>query len=175
MGPRPTNLTPEVASKYREVVRLRTLGVTFDDIADRVGYQSRSGAYDAYRAAMKWWGASPVQEARALEDERLESLWRSVMARLQVAQARDEPDTTEVVNVLNTAVNVMKRKASLLGLDAPRQVELAGLNGAPIVTDVGELLRERIGMARTGDLPPAAEVSQNGVSPNRNGDLNGTE
>jgi hypothetical protein len=164
--------TPEVAAKYREVVRLRTLGVTFDDIAERVGYNSRGGAHDAYRAAIKWWASTPVDEARALEDERLEHLWRSVMARLQVAQNRPEPDTAEVVTVLNTAVNVMKRKASLLGLDAPRQVELAGVNGGPIATDVGELLRERIGLVRKGELPAAVEVSNNGVL---NGDVNGLE
>ena len=165
MGPRPTNLTPEVATKYREVVRLRTLGFTFDDIATRVGYESRQGAHDAYRAALKWWGAESCDNARQLESERLEHMWRSVMGRLQEAQQRDNVDTAEVLGVVNTAVSVMKRKASLLGLDAPRQVEIAGQDGAAITTDIGEMLRERIGMVRTGTLPAGLGRSENGSLP----------
>ena len=162
MGPRPTNLTPEVAEKYREVVRLRSLGYTFDDIAQRVGYESRQGAHDAYRAALKWWGAESVDNARQLETERIEIMWRSVMGRLQEAQQRPNVDTAEVLGVVNTAVSVMKRKASLLGLDAPRQVEIAGQDGGAITTDIGEMLRERIGMVRTGTYPAALQTSENG-------------
>lgn len=165
MGPRPTNLTPEVATKYREVVRLRTLGFTFDDIATRVGYESRQGAHDAYRAALKWWGAESCDNARQLESERLEHMWRSVMGRLQEAQQRNNVDTAEVLGVVNTAVSVMKRKASLLGLDAPRQVEIAGQDGGAITTDIGEMLRERIGMVRTGTLPAELRRSENGSHP----------
>lgn len=145
-----TNLTPDVAAKYREVVRLRTMGVTFDDIAERVGYKSRGAAYEAYRAALRWWGAAPVTEARQLEEERLEVLWRTAMARLQLAQTSEESDTGEVLSVLNTAVNLMKRKAALLGLDAPRQVELAGTLETSVETDIGELLKERIGLVEAG-------------------------
>ena len=162
MGPRPTNLTPDVAEKYREVVRLRSLGYTFDDIAQRVGYDSRQGAHFAYQAALKWWGTESVDNARQLETERIELMWRSVMGRLQEAQQRPNVDTAEVLGVVNTAVSVMKRKASLLGLDAPRQVEVAGQDGGAITTDVGEMLRERIGLARLGSLPPSENGRENG-------------
>ena len=145
-------------------MRLRTVGLSFDDIATRVGYASRSGAHDAYRAALKWWGTAPVEEARALEEERVEHLWRSVMARLQAVQAEGEIDTNEVLGVVNTAVKILHRKAALLGLDAPRQLELANVEGSVFYTDIGQVLRERLDMARAGTL------SSDVVS-----DLNGTD
>jgi len=164
MSPRPTVPSPDTAAKYREVVRLRTVGLSFDDIATRVGYASRSGAHDAYRAALKWWGTAPVEEARALEEERVEHLWRSVMARLQAVQGGDEIDTDEVLGVVNTAVKVLHRKAALLGLDAPRQVELANVEGSVLYTDIGQLLRERLDMVRAGTLADAAVSDLNGTN-----------
>ena len=86
MGPRPTNLTPETAAKYRKVLDLRVLGFTFDSIAEQVGYNSRSGAFEAYRAALKWWSAEAVSEARQFENERLERLWLSSMQQLVAAE-----------------------------------------------------------------------------------------
>ena len=164
MGPRPTTLTPEVAAKYRQVVTMRANGATFEAIADRVGYAGRQGAYDAYRAALKWWGKDGVEEARQLESERLDRLHASTTAMLQAAEreaveVRYNADGTEertitfapdVLSAVNTAVNISRRRSSLLGLDAPRQVEVAGADGGPVVTDIGELLRERMEAVNPG-------------------------
>jgi hypothetical protein len=136
--------TPEVAERYRRVVQLRSVGLTFDDIASRVGYESRQAAHHAYKAALKWWGRPAVDEAQQLEDERLDLLWRTALERLDTARQRQEVDTDEILRVANTLLNISKRRSGLLGLDAPRQVELAGVGGGALQTDVGELLRERI-------------------------------
>jgi len=45
---------------------------------------------------------------------------------------------------VNSAVKVSARKAALFGLDAPRQVEIAGEDGGPIITDVGRILLDRL-------------------------------
>jgi hypothetical protein len=71
-------------------------------------------------------------------------LWRTALERLDDARKRDEVNTHEVLSIINTLSNISKRRAGLLGLDAPRQVEIAGVGGGPLQTDVGELLRERI-------------------------------
>lgn len=180
MGPRPTNLTPEVAAKYRQVVNMRVQGATFDQIAERVGYANRQGAFEAYRAALKWWGKDEVEEARQLESERLDRLHQSTTLMLEAAQqgsiqvsyaadgteVRTPTFAPEVLAAVNTAVNVSRRRSSLLGLDAPRQVEVAGADGGPVVTDIGELLRERMEAVNPGSTVTAAPettASQNGL------------
>jgi hypothetical protein len=134
-------LQPEVAERYRDVVRLKAAGYTFDQIAERVGYASRSGAKEAYDAAIRWWGREEVDSLRLIEGERLESMWRRLYARIG-----NDPDmpTDELVSLINMAVKVSARRSSLFGLDAPRQVELTGEDGGPITTDVGTILLERI-------------------------------
>jgi len=133
-------LTPEQANKYREVVRLRAAGLTFEEIGTQVGYASRSGAKEAYDAALRYWGRESVDQLRTIEGERLEQLWRYTFGRIL-----STPETTdEFVKLVNTAVRISGQRSSLFGLDAPKQVEVTGENGDPIKTDVGAMLVERI-------------------------------
>ena len=132
-------LTKDQADRYRRVVQLRTAGVTFDKIAESLGYASRSGAKEAYDASLRRCGLEAVDEHRDLEDLRLEELWRRTFARIAEVDGDDE-----FVKLVGAAVRVSKRRADLLGLDAPRQVEVSGANGGAMRTDVGEILRERL-------------------------------
>lgn len=140
-------LTPDQASRYREVIRLRAAGLTFDEIADRLNYKSRSGAKEAYEAALRRWGREAVDDLRTLEGERLEQLWRRVFAQII---ANPDMDVPEMTSLVNTAVKVSARKSALFGLDAPRQVEVAGEGGGPVVTDVGRILLERLEQLEQG-------------------------
>ena len=45
---------------------------------------------------------------------------------------------------MNTAVRLSKRRSELFGLDAPKSLEVSGLAGDPIETDVGLLLKARL-------------------------------
>ena len=138
-------LSPETAEKYRDVIDHRVAGATFQQIADRVGYASRSGAKLAYDAALRWWGTEAVNGLRTVEGERLEQLWRRTMQQLAVKPGDDEElSTGEFVSLINAAVKISGRRYSLMGLDAPRQVELSGADGGSIRTDVGDILRERL-------------------------------
>jgi len=133
-------LTPQQADRYREVVRMRAAGMTFDEIAKQVGYKSRSGAKEAYDRALEMYGTEAVGNLRALEGERLEQLWRQTFSRL----LERPDDAREFAALINAAVRISSQRSSLFGLDAPKQVEVTGQNGAPIETDVGRLLVERI-------------------------------
>ena len=144
------SLTPEQAERYREVVRLRALGLTFDEIAQRVGYSDRSSAKNAYEAALRRYGREAVDDLRELEGIRLEDLWRRLMARLG---SGEEFTVNELAQLLSAGVRVSQRRSNLYGLDAPRQVELSGVGGAPIVTDVGELLKQKlVALKQTDEL-----------------------
>jgi len=150
-------LTPEQAERYREVIRLRTVGLKFHEIAERVGYASRSGAKEAYDAALRWWGREAVDDLRTIEGERTEELRRYTFARI----IANPESTAEFVSLVNSAVKVSQRRAALYGLDAPRQVEISGEDGGPVRTDVGEILLERIralAVERGVELPELPEA-----------------
>lgn len=133
-------LTPDQAERYREVVRLRSLGLTYEEIADRVGYAGRSGAKEAYDRALELYGRESVDNLRALEGERLEGLWRQTFARV----LQNPRTTSEFVALVNAAVRISNSRASLFGLEAPKQVEITGQDGGPVETDVGRILVERL-------------------------------
>ncbi|MFJ2518664.1 hypothetical protein ACIOWF_06800 [Cellulosimicrobium cellulans] len=68
--------------KRQKVLELRRAGMTFDEIARRVGYANRGGARKAYEAALADAGVSPTTEqTRALELDRLDRLQTALWAR----------------------------------------------------------------------------------------------
>ena len=139
-----TNRTPEVLAKYEEVVRLRALGLSFQAIAERVGYAGRSGAKEAYSQAIKMWGSEAVDELRVVENERLDYLHRTLMARLEIASRDPDTGVTEITALVNSAINLSKRRSSLNGLDSASKHEITGIDGTALQTDVGEMLRQRL-------------------------------
>jgi hypothetical protein len=138
-----SNQTPEVLERYEEVVRLRSLGLSFQQIADRVGYAGRQGAMEAYKQAIKMWGNEAVEEMRTLENERIDHLWRTTIGQLERAQ-REQAEPETIMRIIATANNLSKRRSTLCGLDAPRQVELTGADGGAIETDIGQMLKDRL-------------------------------
>ena len=159
-GGQTPSLSPETAAKYRRVVQLRTAGGSFDEIAEQVGYASRSGAKMAYDRALKWWGNEAVDDLRLIQGERLEQLWRHLFAQILADSQLDKPYRTERLS--NAAVNILKHQAALYGLESPKQVEISGEDGGAITTDIGEMLRERIGMAKAGVLSLDQGEEKNG-------------
>jgi hypothetical protein len=141
-------LTPEQADKYERVLQLKRAGLTFDQIAREVGYADRSGAKHAYDAAIKRTMGEEIASLRELEGQRMDELWRRGFQRAL------DPDTTtpQLATILGSLVAVSRRRASLYGLDAPRQVEVAGPDGGPLQTDVGEILYERLRRLREADV-----------------------
>jgi hypothetical protein len=152
-------LSPETAERYRQVVQMRAAGLTFDRIAQELGYASRSGAKEAYDAALNSWGREAVDNLRVLEGERVDELWRRTFARLLEAD-RNQAEVNEFLNIVMTAVRISKRRSELFGLDAPRQLEVSGLEGGAIRTDVGDLLITRLAELRDKQGPLAEELDK---------------
>ena len=71
---------------------------------------------------------------RMVQNEQLDDLWRRCFAAI----AQGDLSQTD------RALRILKRRADLWGLDAPRQHEIAGPNGSAIRTDVGDLLIARL-------------------------------
>ncbi len=134
-------LTPEQAHKYNQVLELRKAGRTFDEIADALGYADRSGAKHAYDSALKRMGREAAEDLRELELYRLEDLWATAYHRaMQLA----EDDHDGFLKFQAHMLNISRRRSGLMGLDAPRQVEVAGVGGGSIQTDIGELFRAKL-------------------------------
>lgn len=102
--------------REREALRLRLAGLTYAEIAERLGYSRPASAYVAVqRALAKICPPEDVAALRQLEIQRLDQLLQS---RWEKALAGDDA-------ALDRVLRILERKARLLGLDAPekRQVE----------------------------------------------------
>ena len=97
-------------------VELRKQGCGFQEIADRLGYAGPSGAHKAVMSALKRMVQEPTDELRKLELERLDAMLNSLWPSI-IGDVKYRPRAVEV------ALKIMDRRASLMGLDAPRQVE----------------------------------------------------
>ena len=103
------------------MLEYRRGGLTFDLIAERLGYASASGAHKAYLSACNRIVYEDVVEVR-----------KSEMDRLDIAQAAIWGDLTDTVNVdANTRarlvlalIKIMERRARLLGLDMPTKAQV---------------------------------------------------
>jgi len=128
------SLPPATAAKYRQVVEYRTAGLSFDEIAERCGYASRSGAKNAYDRALARWTTEDVQGMRIVQAERLDRLF--TQAYVQARQGD--------LKAIDRCIRIEERRARLWGLDMPKQLEVTGADGAPLQTDVGQILRDRL-------------------------------
>jgi len=107
-----------LASRMRgqQAIKLRMAGATLDDIAKQLGFKSPAGAYKSVMRELEATAqdmGEGTEAVRQLELKRLDQmqfpLWSQVLAG-------DIAATT-------TALRIQERRASLLGLDAPKQIE----------------------------------------------------
>ena len=116
-----SRVKPETLEKEKKVLEYRRGGLTFDLIAERLGYASASGAHKAYLSACNRIVYEDVVEVR-----------KSEMDRLDIAQAAIWGDLTDTQNVdANTRarlvlalIKIMERRARLLGLDMPTKAQV---------------------------------------------------
>lgn len=110
-----TKYDPDVWDKERRVLELRRAGLTFDVIAQEVGYSNASGAHHAYTRAMKRTLVDAgSDELRDLELDRLDRLQRFAWAQATQGNLR----------AIDTILKIMARRAKILGLDAPIKAEV---------------------------------------------------
>lgn len=106
-------LDPAVIEKEKKVLELRLMGVTFDVIAQQVGYASPGSAHNAYKRALLRTLREPAEELRELEVARLDRLLSGIWTKA----LRGE------VSAVQAALKIMERRSKLLGLDAPQKIQ----------------------------------------------------
>jgi hypothetical protein len=137
---RPSRIKPETLAREAEVIKLRRGGLTWDMIAERVGYADASGAQKAYVKACQRIVYADVDELRKVEGDRLDmaqaALWSKVL--------------TGDTNAVNSLLRIMDRRAKLYGLDLPirQQIEVTNYEGG---TEVDRELQRLIALLETGN------------------------
>ena len=153
-GGRPRGGLPsaEVMEKQNEVVKLRRGGLTWDLIAQRVGYADPSGAQRAFEAANKRVIAEDIAEIRTLETERLDlaqsAIWGKVL----------QGDNPSIANLLR----IMERRAKLLGLDQPTriQAEVISYDGNSVRAELERILAQSSHSGSQGALAEGSGESE---------------
>lgn len=144
-------------------IELRTLGWTYQAIADEVGYASPGAACNAVTIEMKSIAREKAEELLSLELERLDKRERHLWSML--AAVEDEPErakfagdeaaylkarndwATTRVKIDAGLDRVAVRRAKMLGLDAPKKEEktIQGPQGGPIQTiDLSKMPTEEL-------------------------------
>ena len=117
--PKKSKINPDTLGKEAKVLELRRGGLTFDLIAQRLGYASASGAHKAYKNACLRIVYDDVVETRNIE-----------MDRLNIAQAAIWGDVINGVTSQDrfrgvvALMKIMERRARLLGLDMPTKAQI---------------------------------------------------
>ena len=105
--------SPELVDKEVKVLELRRAGLTWQRIAEETGYADHTGAYAAYKRAIKRTMQQPADELREAELDRIDRLQLALWPKAM------KGDNASV----NTIVRLMERRARLLGLDTPIKIQ----------------------------------------------------
>lgn len=129
--------TAETAEQDAEALRLRSRGLSYRDVAERMGV-SVSTAYRSVKRGLDAIRAEPAADVRELELARLDAMYEAVVKVLEtkhvtVSQGRvvtldDEPlaDDAPVLAAVDRLLKIQARRAALLGLDAETKVSVSG-------------------------------------------------
>lgn len=125
--------------KHATALRLRGRGWTYEEIADELGYHTRSAAFKAVQAALKRSGRLAVEDVREEMAIQLENLYRVVSGVIDrdhlvvdkgaVVEYNGAPllDDGPKLAAVGQSRQLLERMSKLFGADAPQktQVEIA--------------------------------------------------
>lgn len=156
------------AERRAKALTLRVSGLTYEQIADQLGYAGRAAAYvDIERALTqrKRDQQAAADLAAPLELERLDTMERAAWAVLRrqhtlVSQGRvikDDAgrpmqDDGPTLDAIDRLLKIQVRRAKLLGLDMPAKVEVLTLD---LIDAEIEKLNAELGRPSTGEVAAA--------------------
>lgn len=144
----------EGAARAAEVSRLRVLGMTYQQIADRLGYADRSTPRRLLSRHLRAVLDENIGDLRRIENERMDI---AVSALMPIISSRDT-DASIRVRAIDSLVRVSARRAALNGLDAPITVSVQnGLETALAeLSDLvlGEVVANEPAEAEAIEAPP---------------------
>lgn len=121
------------AARALQALELRKAGATYEAIARQCGYSGKGAAYNAVQRELQRTMQEPADDVRQLELLRLDDLYRAMIPKA----LRGDKDSTWYVD---RCLNIMDRRAKLLGLDARPDVTSAQMTIIPIEAKVYEAI-----------------------------------
>lgn len=120
-GPQRTNARA-MNARQRELqaLELRMAGQPYSQIAKALGYRNRASAYSAVIRVLDRREAEPAERVRNMELQRLERLLQAYWKR---AVRKRTPD----IAAAKLCLDILARRARMLGLDAPVKVDITDL------------------------------------------------
>lgn len=127
----------EVALRNQEMARMRAESRPYREIAEKFGI-SVATAHEGVQNAIRDGAREATEEIRALEMDRLENLERAALEILgtvyyaishgQVVEGAygPIPDPAPALGAIDRLLKIQQRRAALLGLDLPKQVQVSG-------------------------------------------------
>lgn len=148
-----------IADRRHRACLLKAEGLSYQEIANRLGHRSREHAFQDVQIALdtaQRKEAESVEHLRAVELARLDRMhaeaWRVMTTRHLLVQGGrvvrtggdgdGEPlyDDGPTLEAIRTLLRVAERRSKLLGLDAPTRIEATGeLKVMVVGVDVEEL------------------------------------
>lgn len=136
-----------------QAARLRALRLTYDQIAEKLGYADHTGAMKAAKRGRDRAVREPHQDMVAMDlaelDEMAQEAWKVlrnthyVVDRGEVVHLDDEPllDDAPVLAAIAKLLDIQQRRAKLVGLDAPARANITH-SAADVDAAVAELAHE---------------------------------
>jgi hypothetical protein len=134
-----------IHDRQRRALEFRRDGCGYQEIADKLGYASKSGAFKAVIAALRQTLQEPADAVRQLELERLDAMLHAIWPS---AQGGD-------LKAVDAVVRLMDRRARYLGLDTPQRIDIEakvrvmaeqlGLDPDAAVAEAARILRDTRG------------------------------
>lgn len=102
------------------LLTLRTAGMTYEQIAEEVGYSDRGTARHALMRALDRHEAESVTQLRAIENMRLDSDERVLRS---IISSTSQP-VADRLRAIDARTRLSARRARMNGLDAPQQLQV---------------------------------------------------
>jgi hypothetical protein len=143
--------------RQAEALKLRLTGADYAEIAKHLGYASPEGAWKAVRSGLKRTLQEPADQVRQLELDRCDRLLNAIWDRAIAGDGES----------IDRCLRIMRRRAQLLGLDAPKNMKLE--HAGQVVMN-WESLCAAIPPAELRDrIADKLDKIANGKEPERNG------
>src|SRR4051812_38836837 len=107
------------AARKVKAIELRTAGLTYQEIADRLGYSGRGAVHNIVSAALKTCTTEAVDNLQHLEGARLDALQQALWAK---AMEGDMPAVAGIVRIIQTRCRLYGLTARTPMPTAPRTV-----------------------------------------------------
>jgi hypothetical protein len=144
---------PEHTAKTKQAIELRIAGHSWQEIATKLGFAGKSGAFKLVQNALREQLREPAEELRQIEFVRLEAMTLGLWKR---AKRGD-------VGAIDRVLKLMDRRAKLLGLDLSPDANTTPVVPPKIVIQYADAAdADPVQPPAVGDAPGAATGNDGG-------------